>query len=567
MILKSVKYIGLIVLFLISLNGSTQENRRQKKKLMRLKPLDVEILVPDSNFIAPTETEINEDLVLTDTLFFPPPEPMPQPDENINDIFMEQMDSLLNSSYIRELFHIDFSELDSTDVYPTDLPDSLYIERLQQIQEVIPFSYNNTVKNVIRFYTEKRREQVEVMLGLSAYYFPIFEETLDKYDMPLEMKYLPVIESALNPKAVSRVGATGLWQFMYGTGKQMGLEISSFVDERRDPVKSTDAAIRYLKYLYNIYEDWHLAIAAYNCGPGNVNRAIRKAGNKKNYWQIYYHLPRETRGYVPAFIAAAYVMTYYREHNLRPRMPEIPLEIDTLYVTDYLHFDQLEAMLEIDKDLLRALNPTFRRDVIPAKADKPYLLTLPAHKALDFVEMDSVIFAHERNKFFPDNRLVTPSSASPGTFNPAEVEGMARLIYTVKSGDNLGFISAWYHVSVNDLRRWNNIKGNIIRVGQRITVYVPQNQKQRFEKVNSMTFAQKQAQAGKAVATSAPARTTASSGGQYEYYTVKKGDTVWGIASRYSDVTPQEILRLNNLKSNSNLLVGQRLRIRPISST
>ncbi len=561
--MKSVKFFGIIWILLLTLAVTGQDTKRQKKKFLRLKPLEPSVLVPDTVFIAPTDTMINEDLVLTDTIFYAPQEPMPAPDEDVNDVFTEQMDSLLNSSYIRELFHFDFSELDTLDIYPQNISDSAYIARLQNIQEVIPLSFNNTVKNVIKFYTERRREQVEVMLGLSAYYFPIFEETLDRYNMPLELKYLPVIESALNPKAVSRVGATGLWQFMYGTGKQMGLEVTSFVDERRDPVKSTDAAIRYLKYLYNTYNDWYLAIAAYNCGPGNVNRAIRRSGNKKNYWQIYYHLPKETRGYVPAFIAAAYVMNYHREHNLRARMPEIPLQADTLFIHDYLHFEQVEAMLDVDKDLVRALNPMYRRDVVPAKPEKPYPLTLPADRVLEFLENDSLIFAHERHKHFPDNRLGEPSSGTATAYNPGNIAGKARLVYTVKSGDNLGFIAAWYKVRISDLRHWNNIRGNMIRVGQKLSVYVPENQKQHFEKINSMTLAQKQAQAGKPVPASASRQTASAQSGDYEYYTVKKGDTVWDIARRYSGVTPQEILRLNNLTNNSNLNVGQRLRIRP----
>jgi membrane-bound lytic murein transglycosylase D len=470
------------------------------------------------------------------------------------------MDSMANSSYIRELFHFDMSEVDTTDFYPQNIPDSVYIARLQEMQAVIPLSFNNTVKNVIKFYTERRRDQVEMMLGLSAYYFPIFEEVLDRYEMPMELKYLPVIESALNPKANSRVGANGLWQFMYGTGKQMGLEISSFVDERRDPVKSTDAAIRYLHYLYNTYDDWYLAIAAYNCGPGNVNRAIRRSGNKRDYWDIYYRLPRETRGYVPAFIAAVYVMNYYREHNLWPEMPDIPFQTDTLFVHDYLHFDQLADNLDMDKEQLRALNPMYRRDVIPAKAEKPYALTLPQEKVLEFLGKDSIIFAYEREKYFPNNALAGPSSSSDN-FTPGDIAGKERVLYTVKSGDNLGYIATWHRVRLSDLRHWNNIRGNLIRVGQRLAIYVPEGQKQYFEKLNSMTFAQKQATVGKTPVTLSAQSSSAGSSG-YEYYTVKKGDTVWDIARRYPDVTPQEILRLNNLTNRSSLAIGQRLRIR-----
>ncbi len=545
-----------IILLLHSVQPlSAQKRKRRKDKLPRIEMIKPNLLAPDTMAIVPEDSMIKEEL--TDTILF---DPGPNPDENLNDIFSEKMDSLVNSSYIRQLFHFKFSDLDTTDIYPLNVSDSVYIARLQAIQEVVPLSFNNTVKNIILFYTEKRRDLVEMMLGLSVYYFPIFEEVLDRYEMPLELKYLPVIESALNPKANSRAGANGLWQFMYGTGKQMGLEITSFVDERRDPIKSTDAAVRYLKYLYNTYDDWYLAIAAYNCGPGNVNRAIRRSGNRRNYWDIYYRLPRETRGYVPAFIAAAYVMNYHKEHNLRAEMPEIPFQADTLFVNDYLHFDQLSETLEMEKELIRSLNPMYRRDVIPAKEDKPYVLTLPRHKVLEFLGKDSLIFAYQREKYFPNNALANPSS-SAAYFSPADMEGKTKLTYTVKSGDNLGFISTWFKVSVSNLRYWNNIRGNLIRVGQKLAIYVPENQEQYFGKFNKMTFAQKQATIGKTPVT---ASSNNNSGGSsaYEYYTVKKGDTVWDIARRFSDVTPQEILRLNNLTNKSNLAVGQKLRIR-----
>ena len=467
---NKVTLLGFIILIYSVQPLYAQKRKRQKKKSTRIEMIQPNLLVPDTIAVVPKDSIFNEEL--TDTLIL---DPVPAPDENLNDIFSEKMDSMVNSSYIRDLFHFDFAEVDTVDFYPTFTPDSLYIVRLQAIQEVIPLSFNSTVRNVIKFYTEKRRDQVEMMLGLSAYYFPIFEEILDRYEMPFELKYLPVIESALNPNAISRAGANGLWQFMYGTGKQMGLEISSFVDERRDPVKSTDAAIRYLKYLYNIYNDWYMAIAAYNCGPGNVNRAIRRSGNKQNYWEIYYNLPRETRGYVPAFIAAAYVMNYYRDHNLRPQMPDIPFQTDTLLVHDYLHFEQLAEILDMEKELLRSLNPMYRRDVIPAKADKPYALTLPQEKALEFVGIDTLIFAHKRDDYFPNNALANPTeSASYST--PADVSGKSKIHYTVKTGDNLGFISTWFRVKLSDIRQWNNIRGNLIRVGQKLTIYVPDTQ-------------------------------------------------------------------------------------------
>ncbi len=492
-----------------------------------------------------------------------------QPDEHVSDIFSEKMDSLANSWYIRNLFHNDFSQYRGVEEFPRNLPDSVYISRLQGIQQVIAMSYNSMVKDVIKFYTEKRRDQVEMMLGLSAYYFPIFEEALDRYNMPLELKYLPVIESALNPKAISRAGANGLWQFMFNTGRQLGLEISSFVDERRDPVKSTEAAVKYLWQLYQTYNDWYLAIAAYNCGPGNLDRAIKRSGGKRSFWEIYYYLPRETRGYVPAFVAASYVMNYYKEHNLIPRMPDISLQTDTLMIRDYLHLNQLEKTLGIEKEQLRSLNPMYRRDVIPAKPDKPYPVVLPNEKINAFIDLDTTVFAYEREKYFPDNKLGNPVGLQANYFTPADVEGKAKILYTVKSGDNVGFISSWFNVRLSDLRYWNNLHRDLIRVGQKLSIYVAPENKEKYEKLNSMTFTQKQASIGKsvpnnAVASSANPNTTkpATLDSSYEYYTVRKGDTIWEIAKRYPGISPDEILRLNNLSARSKISIGQKLKIK-----
>ncbi len=492
-----------------------------------------------------------------------------QPDEHVSDIFSEKMDSLANSWYIRNLFHDDFSQYRGVDEFPRNLPDSVYISRLQGIQQVIAMSYNSMVKDVIKFYTEKRRDQVEMMLGLSAYYFPIFEEALDRYNMPLELKYLPVIESALNPKAISRAGANGLWQFMFNTGRQLGLEISSFVDERRDPVKSTEAAVKYLWQLYQTYNDWYLAIAAYNCGPGNLDRAIKRSGGKRSFWEIYYYLPRETRGYVPAFVAASYVMNYYKEHNLIPRMPDISLQTDTLMIRDYLHLNQLEKTLGIEKEQLRSLNPMDRRDVIPAKPDKPYPVVLPNEKINPFIDLDTTVFAYEREKYFPDNKLGNPVGLQANYFTPADVEGKAKILYTVKSGDNVGFISSWFNVRLSDLRYWNNLHRDLIRVGQKLSIYVAPENKEKYEKLNSMTFTQKQASIGRsvrnnAVASSANPNTTkpAMLDSSFEYYTVRKGDTIWEIAKRYPGISPDEILRLNNLSARSKISIGQKLKIK-----
>ena len=485
---------------------------------------------------------------------------MVEPDENLNDFFSEKMDSMANTWFIKNAYPNDSLEMKLVEVYPKNLPDSVYIKRLEDIEQVIDLSYNKVVRNFIKLYTEKKRDLSEVIIGLSDYYFPFFEETLDKYDLPLELKYLAIIESALNPKARSRAGANGLWQFMYGTGKEMKLEISSFVDERRDPLRSTDAAARYLKKLYNTYGDWYLAIAAYNCGPGNVNRAIRRTGNKTNYWEIYYRLPRETRGYVPAFIAASYFMHYYKEHNLIPKVPEMSIQTDTIMVREYLHFDQVATTLDMDKEELSSLNPMYRRNVIPAKADKPYPLVLPQNKIMEFIDKDTLVFAHERDKYFPNNTLVTPSSGST-YYTPVDIKGKAKVTYTVKAGDNVGFISSWFHVRASDLRYWNNIHRNLIRVGQKLVIYVPEKQKSKYEKINSMTFAQKQGKAGKSTNTVSK-KPSNPLDPNFEYYTVKKGDTLWDIAQKYAGISSTEIMRLNNLSSGRGLYIGQRLKIK-----
>jgi len=485
-----------------------------------------------------------------------------EPDENLNDFFSEKMDSMANTWLIKNAYPNDSLDVKLAKVYPKNLPDSVYIKRLENIDQVIDLSYNKVVRNFIQLYTEKKRDLSEVIIGLSEYYFPIIEETLDKYDLPLELKYVAIIESALNPKARSRAGANGLWQFMYGTAKNMKLEITSFVDERRDPLLSTDAAARYLKRLYDTYGDWYLAIAAYNCGPGNVNRAIRRSGNKTNYWEIYYRLPRETRGYVPAFIAASYLMHYYKEHNLVPKVPEIPIQTDTIMVKEYLHFDQVASTLHIDKEELSSLNPMYRRDVIPAKASKPYPLVLPRNKIMEFIDKDTLVFAHNREKYFPNNTLVAPSSGAT-YYTPVDIKGKAKVFYTVKQGDNVGFISSWFHVRASDLRYWNNIHRNLIRAGQKLVVYVPENKKSTYERINGMSFAQKQATLGKSTNSTAsnnkPMKTLDP---DYEYYTVKKGDTLWDIAQKYTGISSNEIMRLNNLSSGRGLYIGQKLKIK-----
>lgn len=478
-------------------------------------------------------------------------------DEDLTDLFSAEIDSATSTWFVKNAFRNDSTEVSLLDVYPKNIPDSVYIQRLQETKQVIDLSYNPAVLSFIKMYTERKRDQVERMIGLSEYYFPMFEEILDKHDLPLELKYLSIIESALDPVATSRVGAMGLWQFMYGTAKMLNLEISSFVDERRDPVKSSEAAAIYLKKLFGIYNDWHLAIAAYNCGPGNVDRAIKRSGGKTGYWDIYYLLPRETRGYVPLFIAATYMMNFYEEHNLMPRVPAMPTEVDTIMVNSYLHFDQITANLNIEKEHLEALNPMYRRGVIPASEKKSYPVVLPFNTAFEFIEKDTLVFAYERHKYFPNNSLVSPVEKSSGYFTPADIKGKAKIVYTVKSGDTVGGIAAKYKVKASDLTYWNNIKKNLIRTGQKLAIYVPEKEKVKQEKV----VVQKSENVQPTASANVVAGQNSASVTEYEMYTVRKGDNVGSIAQKFDGVTGDDIIRMNNIKNVRGLAVGQKLKI------
>ncbi len=302
------------------------------------------------------------------------------------------LDSLLNL-YMSKTYLNEDNDCNMRDINPVYTKED-YIDRLGRMPTVMEMVYNEVVQKFIDRYSGRLRHSISYMLGASNFYIPIFEEALETYQLPLELKYLPVIESALNPKAVSRVGATGLWQFMIGTGKQYGLKVNSLVDERRDPVKSSYAAARYLKDLYKIFGDWNLVIAAYNCGPENINKAIHRAKGEKDYWQIYPYLPKETRGYVPAFIAANYIMTYYSLHNICPLRTKLPSKTDTVIVNKNLHLEQVAAVIGVDIDLLRSLNPMYRRDVIPG-ASEPLPLRLPQTEVGKFIDMADSVFNYK----------------------------------------------------------------------------------------------------------------------------------------------------------------------------
>ncbi len=488
---------------------------------------------------------------------------IPDIDDPVELIFESNLDSLLNLWYVNNAarFSGERPVIDSSEFIIPDFPDSVYIDRLSKIPSVIDMSFNRVVRNYIDVYTKNRREQMEMMLGMTEYYFPMFEQVLDYYNLPIELKYLPVVESALNPRAVSRAGATGIWQFMFGTARMYNLTMNSLVDERRDPYASTHAAARYLRDLHKIYNDWTLALAAYNCGPGNVNRAIRRAGGSRNYWQIYYFLPRETRGYVPAFVAATYAMNYHEEHALYPTGIELPVFTDTIMINRELHLMQVAEVLDIPIQLLRDINPQYRRDIIPA-GSRSYSLRLPVTYASNFAGHQDSIHAYRADHFLKkENLTVVPGRAGTA---PDPPPGTTQVTYTVKSGDNLGFISEWYNVGLSTLRAWNSISGNLIRVGQRIVVYVPNNQADYYREVNNLSFAEKQARIGRTPTVNQPAATlSAGESGEYLYYTVRQGDTLWEIARRFPGVSDRDILSLNRLSNANRIYPGQQLRIRP----
>lgn len=360
--------------------------------------------------------------------------------------------------------------LDTTDCVTvhdtTTLPDSVYKARLQALPCVIELPYNERVRAFILRYVKRSPKQVARMMRMGEYYFPLFEQTLCRYNLPYELKYLPVIESALNPMARSYVGAAGLWQFMPGTGKLFGLEINSLVDERMDPVKSTEAACRFLSSMYAIYHDWNLVIAAYNCGGGNVNKAIKRSGGKRDFWSIYPYLPRETRNYVPIFIAANYAMSYGQEHGICKAPLEKTMLTDTIATTRRLHLQQVSDNLDIPMDELRRLNPQYSRDILPGGS--VYTLCLPSEKVGPYIEQEDSILAYKADSLINNRRAEIDMAKVTGINGGYRVNGVT--YYTIKRGDTLGGIAKKFHCSVKQLKQWNGLKSDNIREGKKLKI-------------------------------------------------------------------------------------------------
>lgn len=460
---------------------------------------------------------------------------------NPEDYTVEVSDSLLNIWYSHKMASDDEMEVYDMDSirFESNVPDEVYIERIKKMNSFISLPYNEIVKNYIILYSEKMPTKMSHILGLCQYYMPIFEDIFNRYDIPQELKAMAVIESAMNPLAVSRAGAKGMWQFMYSTAKMYGLHIDSFVDERLDPVKSAEAAAQYLLDSYEIFGDWNLAIASYNCGAGNVNKAIRRSGGKRAFWDIWPYLPRETRGYVPAFVGALYTMTYYKEHGIRPEAVEIPAHIDTLKINKQLHLRQVADLTAAPLEELKNLNPQYRHEIIPGES-REYILRIPYEYTNAFIEYEDSVYRHKAEDYFNPVTIKKIKDGADGE----------RIVYRVKNGDYLGRIASRHRCTVAQIKRWNNLSSNNIRVGQRLVIY------------------RGGTSSGSASASSAPAKAQSSSaapasGGST--YTVKSGDTLSGIANR-NGVTVAQLKQWNGLSGN-NIKVGQKLKVKAGSTS
>lgn len=444
--------------------------------------------------------------------------------------------------------------------------DEVYIERLQQLPTVIDMPFNSVVKSYIELYAVKRADLVERMLGMSLYYMPMFEEALEKYQAPTELKYLPVVESALNPNAVSPVGATGLWQFMPTTATGEGLVVNSLVDERRDPIASSEAAVRYLQKLHDMFGDWTLALAAYNCGPGNVNKAMKRAGDSKSYWDIYPYLPSETRGYVPLFIAANYIMTYYPEHGISHSLARRPIVTDTVHVHNQVHFQTISEVLGVPFEEIRDLNPQYRADVIPGHI-RPYSLTLPSEQAYCYVAFEDTILRREA-ELFDKPVIVNPNLGEVKEDSKGQyLEEIKEIRHVVKKNETLASIAKKYGTTVQKIRKTNKLSAQTARVKVGTTLKIniykkkyiggPTNAGKTDEKPEvKQPDTTKQATTGTKQGSSVDKPKPKP---QYVYHKVRKGDNLSKISAKYG-VSIDKIKKANKLK-NDNIQIGQTLKI------
>jgi membrane-bound lytic murein transglycosylase D len=455
------------------------------------------------------------------------------------------IDSLLSLWYLQRAV-LDTGFIPLPDSFVVDIPDSVYINRLKAMPCVIKTPYNHLIRNHITHYTQRISTKTEMILGLAEFYMPQIEEILDLYGVPIELRAMAVIESALNPRAVSRAKAKGMWQFMYNTAKLYDVTMNDFVDERFDPIASTHAAARHMKDLYSIFNDWNLAIAAYNCGAGNVHKAIRRSGGKLDYWDIYPYLPRETRGYLPAFVAANYVLHYYKEHNLIPKKFYTPAPADTFMVSKWLHFEQVAKVAGIPIDELRNYNPQYLHDIIPG-SERPYVLRIPYQYTAAFTDKETEIYAYKDTVYFNPNIIKKIAEAQS---TPASLAGGNKVIHQVRQGETLGGLAVKYHVKTADIRDWNNIRGNMIRLGQKIVIYT----KKAPEKAI--------ASAKKPVQNTPKYTPQSNKNGNVKIHVVKEGETLWSISQIYDNITCSDLMKLNGMNANSKIYPGDKIKVK-----
>ncbi len=518
--------ISTLLLLFVTFIGFSQKNKQTNDLILRT-----------------TDTIINEDIVYSqiDTLHTDSLEVLGKKIAVIDysaasEIDKKWMSSWENSS-IRDTTTL-IVEIDSLkNIVIENLPTDTLKQRLALLDSQTPFhvEYNPSLEKIIKYYLKNRKETLANLMGRAAYYFPMFEEHLDKYNIPLEIKYLAIVESALKPTATSRVGAKGLWQFMYTTGINYNLKVSSYVDERYDPIASTEAACRYLSKLYSIFDDWDLALAAYNSGPGNVSKAIRRSGGKRNYWNIRNYLPRETAGYLPAFYATLYIFEYADAHQIYPKN-ELSnfFETDTILIKKQVSFEQINRILKTDEELIDFLNPQYKLKIIPYVKGRNYTLRLPKFMAGAFVANEEMIYAYA---VADDAKREKPL--------PKYYEASDRIRYRVKSGDYLGKIAKRYGVSVSSIKRWNGLKSNNLQIGQRLTIYP----RKPIASTNSSTK------------TSTKVKKQTISKDKYTTYVVKKGDSLWLISEKFPSASIDEIKNWNNIWGSKYLKPGTELKI------
>ena len=454
------------------------------------------------------------------------------------------MAELTNTELSENMFS-DISSLNIDSEVSYDLSSEVLKKRLAKMDAKSPFNieYNPALENTIKSFLKNRTKAFERLMAVSEYYFPMFEEHLAKYNIPLELKYLAIVESALNPRAKSRVGASGLWQFMYPTGKQDNLEVTSYVDERYDPLKATEAACQYLSSLYGIFGDWSMVLAAYNCGPGNVSKAIRRSGGSQNYWNIRKNLPKETANYVPAFLATFYIYEFKKEHGIMPKKaPLTYFETDTIMVKKQMSFKHISELLDIPVEQLEFLNPIYKLKVIPFEVDEPHYLRLPKNKMGLFVCNEEKIYAYlnyletykekTKSEFIATASKDSIASNADSTYVSKPKFERKTQFHTIKSGESLGKIADKYNVSITELKKWNSIKGNTIQAGKKLKIY---SDKKVIVK-------------------------TESKSNNDGTYTVKSGDSLFSISKQFPGVSIEDIKKWNDI-SGDNIQPGMKLKI------